>query len=189
MKNLILLLLIILVTACSSAGKKATENNTISIKSTHGFGGAIGKTRAINILKRESKKYLSIAKTLNAKVVTNEKIKHKGFSGHKIHMTFNSEGKKYGIRLQIFVTNQAIIEMIVTAPKENLYSYRIDDFFNSITPIDGIVEQKKPIGTGWIPITSTNNTFTVKLTPQTSEYTPKLASFRANPSIERMTYE
>lgn len=170
-------------------GGKIGQNNTVSIKSTHTFGGSISQTRAKNILKRESNKYLSIAKTLNAHVLTNEPIKHKGFLGQKIHMTFDSEGEKHGIRLHIFLTNHAIIEMIVTAPKESLYSYRIDDFFDSITPLDGIVSQENPIGTGWIPLTSKNNTFTAKIPPKNREYTAKPAFFQATPRIERMKYE
>ena len=170
-------------------GDEATENNIVSIKATHTLGGAFSEKRTRNILKKVSAKYVAIAKGLDASVLTNEPIKHKGFLGHKIHMVFDSDGEKHGMRLHILVTNQAIIEMIVTAPRDGLFSYRIDDFFNSITPIDGIVTQNNPLGVGWIPNTSTNNIFTAHLPPKNSEYTPVLASFQANSRIERMKYE
>ncbi len=140
------------------------------------------------IIKRETRKYMQSARQLNGTVLTNEDVELRGFPGKKIYISYDINGKKYGIRILLLITNYSKVEHVLSGPKDTMYSYRSNDFFESIKVFDGITKKKNPIGVGWVDYTSPNNIFTVKLPPKNSYYAPTLPKFSATPAKGRMRF-
>lgn len=170
-------------------GEENTNEKSIMIKSMHTLGEELSYTQVVKTLERVAKKYEASARLLKGRVITNEDIKHKGFLGKKIYIAYEEKGEKYGLRLQVYMTNYALVEQVIVGPATTMYSYRSDDFFKSIKLFDGIIEQENPIGVGWIAHESRNKLFTVMLPPKNSDYTPNPPTRKVSPKKEVFQFE
>ncbi len=167
---------------------KVKEKSAL-IKVTQTFGDELTYRNVKNILNSETEKYKQAAKSMNGKLVINEEMKHNGFLGKKFYITYKSRGKKFGLRVMVYMTNYSKIEQVLTGPIESMYSYRSDDFFDTIKLYDGRFKKENPIGVGWIDYTSKNNIFTAVLPPKNSDFTPFAPKFFAKPKREIMEFE
>ncbi len=172
-------------------GTPANKDKSILIKSVQTFGEPLTQRQVKRILKREADKYESSASAIGGKVSSNEDFDEKGVFGKNIYITYTDKGEKYGIRIRLYITNYTKIEQVLTGPAKTMYSYRAEDFFNSLVPAKGITkyEGDKPLGTGWVKYPSKNNVFTVTLPPKNSDYTPFLPEFPASKTKDAVKFE
>ena len=168
--------------------KPKSKQRSVLVKTVQTFGGELTYALAQEILERESVKYVESAKALQGTIMANEYIKHKGFLGKRLYITYQDGDQKQGLRIRIYVTNYAKVEQVLSAPADLLYAYRSDDFFNAFKMFDGITKKENPIGAGWVEHTSPNAVFTAMLPPQNRSYTPNLPKFSATPEKEVMRF-
>ncbi len=174
--------------------KERSGEKSILIKALQTFGPELTIQDVNKLLKQEALKYEAAAKAMNGNFLSNDDFQHKGgFVGKKFYITYKHKGETYGLRIQVIMTNYAKIEQVISGPANSIYSFRSNDFLESIKPYDGRTIEKDPkkatpVGTGWISHTSRNNVFTVKLPPQNSDYVPKPPKFSASPKTESMMF-
>ncbi len=174
-------------------GSSGTKEKSILIKTVQTFGDELSAMTVKKALERSANKYVRSAKSIGGYVITNEDIKFNGFLGKNIYISYTSNGEKIGLRIMVYMTNYAKVELVLTGPANTMYSYRSDDFFNSVKLFDGRTklsekEMEKGLGVGWITYPSPNNVFTVKLPPKNQDYAPELPRFKASPSQENMEF-
>ncbi len=177
-----------ITSSLDEVGSKKKEKS-ILVKAMQTFGDELTYMDVKNALERESNKYKQAAKIMGGKLLVNEYIKHEGFLGKKFYISYTDNGKKYGLRVVVYITNYSKVEQVLSGPKSIIYSYRSDDFFDSIKLYDGITKKKNPLSVGWVDYTSKNNIFTAVLPPKNSDYTPILPKFTATPKRETMGFK
>ena len=165
------------------------SEKSILIKSLHTWGIELSVGEMKKILKDATDKYIYSAQSINGKVISNEDINHKGFFGKDIYITYFEEGEKYGLRIRIYTTNFAKVEQVLSGPADIMYSYRANDFFDSIILYDGILETENELGYQWKKYTSPDNVFTVTLPPINNDYTPKPPAFKTRAKSGAMRFE
>ena len=175
---------------------ESDTGKSIFIHSVHTFGEEMSGKRAKETLDRYVFKYKSMAKSLKDEIIKSESENHNGYLSRQLYITYLEDKNKISsfenrtaIRINLYATNFAIIEQIVTGPTSDMYSYSVDDFFKSIKLHDGIAASNAPIGVGWVAHTSPNNVFTIKTPPINKDYTPKKPSGKATKSRDRFIYE
>lgn len=151
-------------------GGNPEDKKDFVIKFTQTFGDEISAPRAKYILQKAAHRYESIAQSMNGDLITNEDINVKGFLGKNIYVIYTENQKKYGLRVKIYVTNYGIVEQALIAPNRSIFSYKAEDFFDSISLYDGRIESDAPIGTGWEDHQARTKTFTVTLPPKNSYF-------------------
>ncbi len=171
-------------------GTVPAKNKSIFIRAVQTFGDPIDLWKAKKILDQEAAIYVRSAKKIGGTILTNENIDHNDFPGKNIYITYYADGKKYGIRIRIYMTNYSRVEQVLTGSAKTLFSYRSDDFFNSLKLYDGItaLEEPKKFAEGWTKHTAKNKIFTVKLPPVNSSYTPSPPKFVVKPRKECMKF-
>ncbi|MGH1403576.1 MAG: hypothetical protein ACRBDL_04985 [Alphaproteobacteria bacterium] len=174
-------------------GATGTKEKSILIKSVQTFGTELAGITAKKALQRAADRYVRSAESIGGAVITNENIKFNGFLGKNIYISYSDKGEKIGLRIMIYMTNYAKVELVLTGPANTMYSYRSDDFFNSVKLFDGVTklskeDQQKGLGFGWDEHISPNSVFTVRLPPKSSDYTPEAPRFHATPSQEKMSF-
>ncbi len=169
-------------------GTPKTKDKSIMVKVSQTFGSPLTYKDAKAVLDNSVKRYLVSSKDLKTKVLTNKDTEYEGFMGKDIYLSYMNKGKKFGLRIKIYVTNYAKIEQVLSGPAGSMYSYVSDDFFDSISLYDGIFKKVNPIGVGWVEYPSKNNIFTAVLPPMNSSYTPNLPKFKATPQSESMNF-
>jgi len=169
-------------------GNKASENRSIIIRAVQTFGNPISLRKAKKLLKREAERYVRSAKKTGGTVIDNEDIDYHSFPGKNIYITFYEKGEKFGIRIRVYITDYSKVEQVLTGPAKAMFSYRSDDFFNTLKLNDGITTLDEPLefAKGWKEYTANNNTFTVKLPPVNANYVPKPPQFAGSPKKEVM---
>lgn len=163
-------------------GREITEDKSILIKAVQTFGPQLTGREIDKFLDREATKYAQSVKAIGGTVLNNDDIVFNNFPGKNIYITYRHKGIKYGIRIKIFITDYSMVEQVLTGPADTMYSYRSDDFFESLKLYDGITTLDEPLefAKGWDDISSKNNIFTVKVPPRNSEYTPVPISFKSS---------
>ena len=172
-------------------GSPVSKNNNVVIRASHTFGSRFTLKTVPEILERASYQYILASKDFGGQVITNENFDVKGYKGKNLYITYEDKGRKYGIRVKIYLTNFAIIEQIMTGEAHQLYSYKVNNFFSTLSPFDGIgtYKGKKPLGTGWIDYPSKHNLFTAKLPPQNKDFAPLPPHFTVKPRQEVMEFK
>lgn len=157
------------------------KDDNIVIKVTHTFGGELNAEAINDSIDAESIKQRRIAKKLKGVLITDQRIKHKGFIANDYYITYNSGSNRLGLRTRIIYTSHAKIEQIITGNASGLYAYKSEDFFNSLQPKDGIfIEEETELGYGWQEYVSPNKIYTVKLPPVNFDYMPRKPGFTSS---------
>lgn len=172
-------------------GTAVNKDKSIIVKTSQTFGERLTQRQIKRILKRESDRYKASVGAIGGKVVSDEDYETKGIKGKNLYITYDHNNEKYGIRIRLFVTDYSRIEQVLTGPASTMYSFRAEDFFNSLVPARGITKyegDKKP-GYGWITYPSQNNVFSVKLPPKNADYTPRLPKFEADEKTDSIKFE
>lgn len=168
---------------------ESKREKSVLIKVTQTFGSELTYSEMKKILERAANRYVLSAKSINGVVLTNKDLKHNGFFGKDIYISYKIKGEKYGLRIHLYMTNFSKVEQVLSGPSHTMYSYRSDDFFDTIELYDGIMTKKDiPLGYGWIDYTSKQNIFTVTLPPKSKDYTPIPPKFTTNGRSEAMTF-
>jgi len=172
-------------------GQDKTNEKSILIRVMQTFGDPISKKEVKKILDKEAKKYIESIRSTGGTVLTNEDFVYNGFSAKRLYITYKEKGEKFGMRMNIFLTDYSKIEQVLSGPAKSMYSYRSDDFFSSIKLYDGITRSEKtaPFARGWKSVTSKNNVFTVKLPPKNPDYTPISPTLKASKKKEYLFFE
>ena len=172
-------------------GKEATKDKSILIKAVQTFGESLTRKEIDKILDDETRKYASSVRSIGGTVLANEEITYNNYPGKRLYITYYENGEKYGIRIRIYLTDYAKVEQVLTGPAQTMYSYRSDDFFESLKLYDGItqVQVPKPLGEGWKTVTSKNNIFSTKIPPKNLDYTPIPPSFKVSKNRESFHFE
>ncbi|PCI99282.1 MAG: hypothetical protein COB14_06675 [Alphaproteobacteria bacterium] len=168
---------------------ESKREKSVLIKVTQTFGSELTYREMKKILERTANRYVLSAKSINGVVLTNKDIKHNGFFGKDIYISYKTKNEKYGLRIHLYMTNFSKVEQVLSGPSHTMYSYRSDDFFDTIILYDGIMTKKDiPLGYGWIDYTSKQNIFTVTLPPKNKDYTPIPPKFTTKGKTEAMTF-
>lgn len=172
-------------------GSPNGSDTSILVKTLQTFGEPLTGRQVKRILEREANKYEASVKGIDGRVMSNEDFEENGAYGKNIYITYTDNDEKFGLRIRIYVTNYSKIEQVLTGPSKIMYSFRAEDFFNSLSAHKGITkyEGDKPIGTGWIKYPSKNNVFTVALPPQNSDFTPRLPEFSVSGTKDSIKFE
>tara|TARA_R110001592_G_scaffold27763_16_gene102812 strand:+ start:14541 stop:15893 length:1353 start_codon:yes stop_codon:yes gene_type:complete len=172
-------------------GKEVTKDKSILIRAVQTFGDRMTGRDIKRILDRETRKYAQSVRAIGGTVLTNEDATYKNFPAKRLYITYIENGEKFGMRIRIFLTDHSKIEQVLTGPAETMYSYRSDDFFDSLKLFDGITHLKEPkdIGNGWRQISSKNNIFTVTVPPKNTDYTPVPPRFRTSQKREAFNFQ
>ncbi len=168
--------------------EKKSKEKTILIKAVQTYGAELGIKSAKKSLETLAKTYVMSAQQNGGIVTTNEDTEYNGFFGKKIHITYTDGSDKIGLRIFIFMTNYARVELVLTGPANTMFSYRSNDFFDSVRLFDGITKEENPIGIGWVDYESPNKVFTAKLPPENAEFTPIPPSFESSELQEHMKF-
>ncbi len=171
--------------------EEITKDKNIIIKASQTFGTPISLRKAKEILYREGLRYKGAAEAINGYVVSDDDIELEGFPGKNIYISYNVDNQKYGIRIRIFVTDYAKVEQVLTGPSEGMYSFRSDDYFDSLKLRDGrvtITDQNYKLGQGWVDYTSKQNFFSVKLPPLNSVMVPEPPKFKVGHQKDEMNF-
>ena len=171
-------------------GSDDNKDKSILIKAVQSFGDALTMREAKKLLNKEASKYVRSLKKMGGSVLVNEDIMRNDFPGKRLYFTYFDNGVKYGIRICIYMTDTARVEQVLTAPANIMYSYRSDDFFDSLKLFDGVtkLEEPLPFGRGWTDHVSNNKAFTVKLPPVDSDFTPSPPQYNITPTKEVMRF-
>ena len=171
-------------------GTAATQDKSILVRAAQTFGGQIQYKKAKQILDQEAARYVASAEKMGGNVLTNEDFVYNDFPGKNIYITYYSDGGKYGIRVRTYMTDYAKVEQVLTGSAQSMFSYRSDDFFDSLRLNDGRISLDEPeeFAKGWTEYTSNNKLFTVKLPPQNADYTPVPPRFAVVPGKEVMRF-
>ncbi len=165
------------------------REKSLLVKVTQTFGSELTYKEMKQVLERAARRYVLSAKSIGGAVLTNKDFKHKGFFGKDIYISYRMKEEKYGLRIRLYMTNFSKVEQVLSGPSHTMYSYRSDDFFDTMTLYDGITTKRDvPTGYGWKSYTSENNVFTVKLPPRNKDYTPFPPKFSAKESSEVMRF-
>ncbi|PCI55995.1 MAG: hypothetical protein COB36_04155 [Alphaproteobacteria bacterium] len=168
---------------------ESKREKSMLVKVTQTFGSELTYREMKNTLERAARRYILSAKSIGGAVLTNKDFKHKGFFGKDIYISYKINDIKYGLRIRLYMTNFSKIEQVLSGPSHTMYSYRSDDFFETMTLYDGITTKKDvPMGYGWVEHTSKHNVFTVKLPPKNKDYTPFPPKFSTKDSTEAMRF-
>ncbi len=172
-------------------GQDKTNEKSILIKVTQTFGDPLTRVEVDSILNSEARKYIKSMRSVGGVVIANESIKHNGFFGKRLYITYTENGQKYGMRMNIFLTDYSKVEQVLTGPAKTMYSYRSDDFFSSLKLHDGItsIEKPAPFARGWREVTSKNNIFTVTLPPKNLDYAPMEPTLKSSKRKEYLLFE
>ena len=172
-------------------GKEATKDKSILIKAVQTFGDPLSREDVHKILEDETRKYAASVKSMGGSVLTNEAMTFNNFPGRRMYITYYENGEKHGIRIRIYLTDYSKVEQVLTGPAQTMYSYRSDDFFDSLKLYDGITQEDTPlpIGEGWRKITSKNNIFSTKIPPKNIDYTPLPPSFKVSRNRESFHFD
>lgn len=172
-------------------GSPASKDKSILIKTVQTFGEPLTRRQVKRILNREADKYESSVRAIKGKLLSNEDFDEQGVYGKNLYITYKSEGEKYGIRIRIYLTNYSKVEQVLTGPASTMYSFRAEDFFNSLVAQKGITKHEgdEPLGTGWIRYPSKNNVFTATLPPQNFDFTPRLPRFTGSKNKDSLQFE
>lgn len=172
-------------------GGPTDQDKSILVKSVQTFGAALTQRQVQKILERDVLKYKAAARGFGGEILANEDFIHKGFNGKNIYITYQKNNQKYGIRIRLYVTDYTKIEQVLTGQATTMYSFRADDFFDSLMPREGIMSYNgdDPIGTGWIAYSSPRNLFTSFLPPKNADYTPSLPAFHTEKQRGAMRFE
>lgn len=166
---------------------ESTREKSLLIKVTQTFGSELTYKEMKAVLERSARRYVLSAKSIGGAVLTNKDIQYKGFFGKDIYISYKIKDEKYGLRIRLYMTNFSKVEQVLSGPSHTMYSYRSDDFFDTIVLYDGITTKPDiPMGYGWIDHTSKHNVFTVKLPPQNKDYTPFPPKFTTEKQSESM---
>lgn len=160
------------------------------IRFSQTFGDELTLQKAKQVLKKEAIKYEILAKDMKGgELISIKDVEHKGFFGKDVYITYMENGDKFGLRTRILMTNYGKVEQTVISPTFSIFTYKIDDFFNSISPRDGISRVSNlPLGTGWIEHPAQTNVFTAVLPPKNSYYTPNDPEFKSSETREAMNF-
>ncbi len=171
--------------------KPPTVDRNISVRSMQTFGTDISVQKAKDILRKDSIRYKLIAENIKGYLVSDEDIKVNGYPGKKLFISYTLGEEKYGIRISVYVTNYSKVEQVVTGPASSMYSYRADDFFDSVELFDGrgkVEPGSERLGSGWVKYRSKHNFFTAKLPPQNQFYAPDKPKFKLGKQKETMSF-
>ncbi len=173
-----------------------SNEKSILIKAQQTFGPELTIQETHKILKQEARKYRLAARSMSGEILSDEDFVHEGgFLGKKFYISYKSkEGETYGLRIQVIMTNYAKVEQVLSGPANSIYSFRSNDFLESIKLNDGRFIEKDPKnaiarGTGWLPYTSRNKLFTVKLPPLNRDYAPNPPTFSSSKTRDTMEFE
>ncbi len=167
---------------------KATKDKSLMVKAVQTFGSPLSYRDAEQILNATVRKYSMSAKELGGEILINENKKYDGFLGRNIYISYLNDGKKFGLRIKVYLTDYSKVEQILSGPASSMYSYRSDDFFNSLVLHSGRVKQENPLGVGWVKYPSKSNIFTAVLPPKNSNYTPNPPNFTIKDNVEVMNF-
>ncbi len=175
----------------SLKGEDDEDEKTFSVKAVQTFGAAINQKQADILLDNIVAKYQKYIEESGGYSLANEDINYHNFPGKKIYYAYFENGKKYVMRVHVYITDYSKVEQILTAPASTIYSYKADSFFDSLKIFNGITKLEKPtaFAKGWKKYTSNNKTFTVKLPPTNMDFTPVPPSFKITPTTEIMHFK
>ncbi len=177
------------IVASLDENKSQKKEKSILVKALQTFGEELSYREVKESLEREVYKYEQAAKAMGGKLITNKDVKHDGFLGKNFHISYKSKGVKQNLRIAVYMTNYSKVEQVLSGPANTMFSYKSEEFFNSMELHDGITKKENPIGVGWVDYTSKNNIFTAVLPPKNSDYTPVLPKFSANPKRGKMRFQ
>ncbi len=169
-------------------GKEINKGKSAMIRVTQTFGSSLISADINLIFDKEVKKHRESAKDIKGHLTAGVNIYQKGFRGKEYYISYLKNGERYGMRIRVYTTNYAKIEQILSGPASGLYSYKSEDYFNSLNLYDHRVQTDSPVGVGWIKYPSRNNTFTLTLPPKNSDYTPYLPKSSSTPYTEQMQF-
>ncbi|MDH5723557.1 MAG: hypothetical protein OEY94_09585 [Alphaproteobacteria bacterium] len=148
------------------------------VKFDQTLGTPLGATQSARLMEQETQKYLIGAEQSGGTILSNEIVDIKGFPGREIHISYDTPGKREGLRIRIVYTDVARIQQVFSSSDGGLYAYRTNDFFGSIRFADGYGVQEGVLAEDWREFSSPHNIFTMRLPQKNPDYTPDDPKFK-----------
>lgn len=160
------------------------------VKMNQTLGSTIPLYEAKKLLDDEVAYYKDFAKQNNGLLVSNEDVKIRGFLGKDFFVTYpdpdqsiNTEKTKKAMRVRVLMTNTAKIQMIITGNNSGMYSYKANNFFDSIRLSDGFGQKPKDYTDKRKVFDGPNNIFSIVIPPRNIEYRPDRPRYKVSKQI------
>lgn len=160
------------------------KNMLYVIKVEQTMGLTIPHWKIRKMLKAESERLVSGMEKGGAVLRSLTDIDESGMLGQEFFFTYNNNGDNVGMRIKIMHSDVSKIEQVLTGPPESMYSYRSNDFFDSLKLYDGFSDEKGTPGEGWEKNTSPRKIFTVTTPPDEKSFNLGAFEFVESPGRE-----
>lgn len=141
-----------------------------SIKVDQTLGEVIGSSKIEDLLNRDVFKFKKATKALGAKLESQQDVNIDGFIGKEFMFSFTENGAEQGLRVKVMYTDVSRVEAVLAGPQPSMYSFKANEFFNSLKLYDGNARIPGKIGEGWAEYVSPLGIFTLVLPDEKNTY-------------------
>ncbi len=141
-----------------------------SIKVDQTLGSVIGASKTQDLLARDVFKYKKATRALGAKLESQQDVNSDGFVGKEFLFNFTQNGAEQGLRVKVMYTDVSRVEAVLAGPQASMYSFKANEFFNSLKLYDGYAKIDGKIGEGWTEYESPLGLFSVVLPDEKNTY-------------------
>ncbi|MCB1681474.1 MAG: hypothetical protein KDI65_06025 [Alphaproteobacteria bacterium] len=163
-------------------------NKVYSIKVDQTTGKGLGKSKVNDLLARDYYKYQKFAKAMGGKIESQKDVDDFGFPGKEFYFTFEKDGVEQGMRIKVMYTDVSRVEAALSGPQSSMYSFRSNDFFDSLKLYDGAATIDGKPGDGWEEYESPLGLFTLVLPEKANTFALGPPRFVSNQMREKGRY-
>lgn len=166
---------------------KAPSRN-YSIKVDQTLGSVIGASKTQDLLARDVLKYKKATRALGAKLESQQDVNSDGFVGKEFMFSFVQDGVVQGIRAKVMYTDVSRVEAVLAGPESSMYSFKSNEFFNSLKLYDGNAKIDGKVGDGWKEYESPLGLFTLVVPDENNTFSLGPPKFSTSEKKEQGRY-
>lgn len=161
------------------------QKKTYLIKLDQTFGNPLKTFEIKEMLEEETNKYKLTSKALGGTLISSKDIEHFKFIGKEFYLTYSDKvskkkkKEKMAMRVRVIYTDTAKIQMVLDGPSASMYSFRSNDFFESIRPVDGYLQKPGKLEQGWKKFSDPHSIFSIVIPPRHPDYRPDKPKYKA----------
>jgi len=143
------------------------------------------------IVEAKTNEYVTGMQKNGAVLRSIKKIDQNGAFGKELFFTYEENGIDMGFRVKMVHSDVSRIEQVLTGPTEQIYSYRSNDFFESLKIFDGYSTKPGDFEKEWEKHTSPRNIYTVLTPPKNDFFNFGPFEFKKSKKVEKgeMTFK
>lgn len=152
--------------------QEKTKQKTYFVKVQQTMAQTLGIKFTKLILAKEVKKYKASAEASGGILQSEDPIQTGGYIGKELYFTFKGKTEKdtEGMRIKIMFTDVSKIEQVLSGPASSMYSFKSNDFFDSLKLYDGVKQLEGKVGDSWEEFESPRGIFTIVVPPKENSF-------------------